>query len=163
MPKGVYVHKKKHGMAYSPTYNCWRNMLCRCKYPQRRDYEYCGGRGVQVCEEWKSFDRFLADMGPRPSKKHSVDRIDNGKGYCKENCRWATRYEQQRNMEQTVRITIDGETLCATDWAIRVGLKPCTVLARIYKLKWDPVRAVTTPLQLNQWAEGKRQRYKNAG
>jgi hypothetical protein len=156
MPKGIYPHKIKHGMSESPTYNSWRSMVSRCKYPRHTSFAYCGGRGISVCERWLIFSNFLADLGSRPSLEHSVDRIDNSGNYEPGNCRWATRAEQQRNMNQTIRITIDGETMCATDWAERVGIKPSTVLARITKMKWDPVDAVTTPLQLNQWAEGRR-------
>lgn len=161
MPYGVYVHSKKHGHCPtgekpSPTYRCWINMNSRCKYPKHGSYKYCGARGIRVCERWSDFASFLADMGERPSLKHSIDRINNNGNYEPGNCRWATRAEQHRNMRQTVNITIDGVTMCATDWAIAKGMSPATVLSRIYLLKWDPVMAVTTPLQLNQWAEGKR-------
>lgn len=161
MPYGVYPHVKKHGhtptgQKPSITYQTWINMISRCKYPSHGSYKYCGARGIRVCDRWKDFSLFLADMGERPSTKHSIDRIDNDGHYEPGNCRWATRAEQHRNMRQNVNVTIDGVTKCVTDWAREYGMVPSTIMARINVMGWDPVRAVTTPLQLNQWAAGKR-------
>lgn len=80
-----------HGMTGSPEYETWLGMRRRCYNPNRSDYARYGGRGITVSQEWKnSFEEFYRDMGPRP-KDHSLERIDNSKEYCKDNCVWASR------------------------------------------------------------------------
>ena len=90
----------RHGHAIggkpSPTYRSWTAMIARCTYPSQPQYESYGGRGISVCERWRSFDNFLADMGERPAGT-TLDRIDNDGTYEPGNCRWATPTEQQTN------------------------------------------------------------------
>ena len=79
----------------------WRAMFRRCYSKNSHTYKNYGERGITVCDEWKDFDTFLLDMGLSPGKKYSLDRIDNKKGYCKQNCRWVTRFEQDNNKSTT--------------------------------------------------------------
>lgn len=144
-PNGRPKHGHSPGSGWSETYASWVNMHSRCRYSTQKGFRYCGAKGIQVCERWQTFEHFLADMGPRPSRAHSLDRIRRDEHYGPGNCRWATRREQDRNKQQTVLVTIGNRTMCATDWALENGLRPSTVLARIYKLGWDPVLAVSTP------------------
>lgn len=87
-------------------YTIWIELRRRCSDPKRPEYALYGAKGITVDEEWfTSFDTFFADMGPRPSKQHSIDRIDSAQGYCRDNCRWATAKEQARNRSTTIRVT----------------------------------------------------------
>jgi len=91
----------KHGhaktKANTPEYTCWRNMRGRCENPSLRNFKYYGARGIKVCAQWASFDAFLADMGRRPSAKHSIERLNNDGNYEPGNCVWATKGVQNRN------------------------------------------------------------------
>lgn len=92
---------QKHGGSKKPEYKIWKTIKQRCTNKNCTDYSAYGGRGIDMCASWQeSFLSFLNDMGPRPSIKHSIDRIDNDKGYSKENCRWATATEQRLNQRR---------------------------------------------------------------
>jgi hypothetical protein len=87
-----------HGSSHTSEYKIWHKMKERCFNPLSTSYERYGARGISVCERWRhSFENFLVDMGPRPTPKHSIDRIENDKGYEPGNCRWATAKEQANN------------------------------------------------------------------
>lgn len=93
----------KHGVARKIThqeYNSWRSMWRRCTDESYKDFKYWGGRGITVCQEWEDINVFISDMGRKPSPSHSLDRIDNDKGYYKDNCRWATQSEQAKNIRR---------------------------------------------------------------
>ena len=112
-------------------------MVVRCIYPTRSDYKWYSGKGVTVCAEWRhSFSRFLADMGSRPSLKHSLDRLDSGGRYSIENCRWATRSQQARNRRSRIPVKIVARIKAALaepgrpsmrKLASRFGISPDTV------------------------------------
>ena len=100
----------KHGFNRTPTYVCWSNMLARCTNPKRRDFKNYGGRGISVCERWRSFENFLADMGEKPPKL-SLDRVDNDENYGPDNCRWATQKQQVLNRRNTINPNNEPMTL----------------------------------------------------
>lgn len=124
----------------SPTYNTWVNMISRCHKPSAPNFDRYGGRGIEVCDEWRnSFDAFLRDMGERPEGT-TIDRIDSDAGYDKANCRWRSAKEQQRNIRSNKIITFNGESGCIAWWAEKLGVPHATLT---YRLKhWDLARAL---------------------
>lgn len=135
---------KKHEQAGNPEYVVWMHMKGRCLNASHKQYLHYGGRGISVCDRWMRFENFFADMGQRPSPEYSLDRRDNELGYYKENCRWATRIEQNRNHRGNRRITHAGETLCVAEWAERLKV-PQSVISTRLKRGWEFARIVNTP------------------
>lgn len=128
----------------TPTYVSWDNMLCRCR-PSSHHAKYYASRGIAVCERWKTFANFLADMGERPLG-HELDRIDNDGGYCKENCRWATRSAQNRNKQNNHLWTFRGKTQCIQDWAEETGIAWLTLKSRFLN-GWTIEEILSTPIR----------------
>lgn len=123
------AHNRTHGRSRGDTlYMAWVQMRQRCHNPNHPGYHRYGARGIRVCSRWRrSFTAFAEDMGPRPSKAHSVDRIDVNGDYKPSNCRWATAAEQANNREHTL-LVVDGEPLTKTKAAERLGLRPDQVV-----------------------------------
>ena len=116
----------KHGHAarggQTPEWTSWRAMTERCTNPRHVGFKYYGARGVKVCAQWASFETFLADMGPKPTPRHAIDRINPDGDYEPSNCRWATPAEQRRNQrpyDQTARCLKGWETRRARGWEPR--------------------------------------------
>jgi hypothetical protein len=134
-------------------YMAWRGAITRCENKKDKNYPRWGGRGIKVADAWrKDFLAFLRHVGPRPSSKHSLDRIDNNGNYEPGNVRWATRSEQMCNRSNTQFVTIGDETLPVSEWARRTGVAPTSVLWRI-RNGWPPEAAVSIPSSV----EDKRQ------
>lgn len=115
-----------------PLYSIWEGMRARCYNPKCRVFHLYGARGIHMCDSWKdSFETFLSDMAPRPSPKHSIDRIDNDGPYSPENCRWADQRTQTRNKRGIRWVTIDGNRYKAVELAEKVGIKTDTLVARV--------------------------------
>lgn len=127
-------------MKQKKIYRVWTSMKQRCDNPNIKYYEHYGGRGITYCKRWSKFENFLKDMGEKPEGK-SLDRIDNNKNYSKNNCKWATWAEQNRNTRRNV--IYKGE--CATDASKRLGGGRNLVQRRI-KNGWDIKKAFTTKL-----------------
>jgi hypothetical protein len=132
-----------HGMSGTGTYESWAQALQRCCNPNDNDYPKYGGRGITVCERWREFASFLADMGER-SEGMTLEREDVNGNYEPGNCRWATKAEQTRNKRDTVRVTINGATRCVMEWCREFGVSHHRVYARIAR-GWSPERALTEP------------------
>lgn len=142
--KSCGCNQEHHGLRHIPEYNVWATMIRRCCNPRNTRFKDYGGRGITVCDRWQhSFSSFYADMGQRPTSKHSIDRIDNDLGYSPENCRWATREEQGRNRRINRFITHNGETQCLQEWANRIGISHESLRKRIetHGVEW----AINTP------------------
>ena len=127
---GNIVFHKKHGYYGTRTYQSWIQMKNRCLNPRHISFENYGGRGINVCSKWLDFEGFLEDMGDRP-KGRSLDRIDNNKGYSKENCKWSTQKEQSNNKRNNHQITFQGKTQNITQWADELGLNRNTLYGQI--------------------------------
>lgn len=136
-------HAKRSGE--SPEFSTWSQMIARCEQPCMRNFAWYGGRGISVCERWKSsFSNFLEDMGHKPSPDHSLDRIDSNGNYEPNNCRWATKMEQMSNTRRNRFLTAFGETLHMQEWCRRTGIKQRLLWDRL-DTGWDVEAALTTP------------------
>ena len=135
-----------HGMSGTPEYRAWKAMKDRCFNPNSKKYPNWGGRGITVCDRWLDFENFLADMGSRPTAKHSLDRIDNDGDYSPKNCRWATKAEQNNNKRTNHLITIDDVTLTITQWAKKMGFNETVIYCRLNR-GWSEYDAVMTPVE----------------
>jgi len=137
----------RHGLSGTPEYYAWKDMKRRCFNPNHKRYSDYGGRGITVCDRWLNLENFLADMGSRPTAKHSLDRINNNGDYSFENCRWATKAEQDNNRRNNKPlITIENETYTIVQWAEKMGFSR-TVIYRRLERGWSEFDAVMTPLR----------------
>ncbi len=121
----------KHGLHKAEEYSAWVQMRHRCRNPRTPNYARYGGRGISVCERWNDFAAFIADMGPRPSPEHSIDRIDNDGNYEPGNCRWATRREQGGNTSRNVLVEVGGRRMTISELARELGMHRASVRLRI--------------------------------
>jgi len=133
-----------HGHTNTPVYASWRHMIERCQKPTHHAWHNYGGRGIRVCERWKRFENFLADMGERPNGKQ-IDWIDNNGNYEPGNCRWATRAEQLGNTRCCRVLTFNGKTQNVTAWAEETGIPRNCIYFRIGRLGWSVEEALTQP------------------
>lgn len=151
----------KHGASagqLTDEYRIWLGMRDRCRNPRNKKFKAYGGRGINVCARWDDFSLFLSDMGPRPTKEHSVDRVDNDKGYEPGNCKWATRDEQANNTRMNRVLEVNGEVRTLADWARKTGLLHNTIVCRIRR-GWPPERAVTEPAKPGKTRSPTRDRW----
>jgi hypothetical protein len=144
---GCLVNRSPHitPLRRTPEYACWKSLRHRCERSSHFSYADYGGRGIKVCERWRdSYENFIADMGPRPSPQHSLDRIDVNGNYEPSNCRWATSLEQMNNRRDTIRVSFAGKTQSLSAWATELGFSKHTLADRYYR-GWSPEKILTTP------------------
>lgn len=140
-------YSTSHGLAHrTPEYNTWVAMRQRCRNPKNQNYPIYGGRGITIDPAWEDFAVFLRDVGPKPSPKHSLDRINPDGNYEKGNVRWATQIEQCNNLRKNRVIEFGGEALTMSQWGTKTGLGGKLIAHRIDKLGWPIGRALTTPV-----------------
>jgi hypothetical protein len=139
------------GVRRHPLAHIWVGMIARCCDPEHHAFKNYGGRGITVCEPWlASFWAFVEDIeetiGPRPSPRHSIDRIDNGSGYEPGNVRWATPTEQNRNRRANRILRVGGESRPVVEWAELTGISEHTLRSRLDR-GWDDEAVVGTPVR----------------
>jgi hypothetical protein len=142
----------KHGLAMlstgikHPDYSIWTKLKHRCLNPNDKSYKHYGGRGIKICDRWiNSFENFINDLGWRPSKNYSLERIDYNKDYCPENCKWILKSEQSKNCRRVKLIDYDNQKYCLTDLCKKLGLSYSTMRHRVYDLKMPFEEAIKYP------------------
>lgn len=126
-------------------YHAWRMAIARCHNPKARAFERYGARGISVCERWRaSFAAFLDDMGPRPTPRHELDRIDNNKGYTPANCHWVLRWQNDRNRRSNRFVNYHGKQRLLVELCEEFDNWPDTVRWRL-RNGWPIERAIETP------------------
>lgn len=141
------THGHRTGRKHSGEYTSWAGMRQRCHNPNNSVYRFYGGRGIEVCERWRSsFDAFLADMGekPEPKEEYSLDRIDPDGPYSPENCRWVHFKKQANNRRSNHFVNHDGETLTIAEWSNRTSIKQSTLRERLRR-GWSMSEALNAP------------------
>jgi len=146
---------KRHGHTrngkWTAEYRCWAEMISRTTNPARKDFPRYGGQGVTVCAQWReSFEAFFSYIGPKPTPQHSIDRIDNSRGYEPDNVRWATIEEQNQNKRNNVNLTINGETHCVSKWAEISGVHVETIRSRLRTGMDAPTAVFQRPRRASQ-------------
>lgn len=134
----------RHGLSRTRIHNIWHAMLQRCDDEKCAAYPAYGGRGIDVCSEWHVFENFLHDMG-QPPEGMTLDRKDNGLGYSKSNCRWATRRVQANNRRNNKLISFHGKTMTQAEWERALRLKPGAIWQRLNR-GWSIEHALTADL-----------------
>jgi hypothetical protein len=133
------------GYAELSEYSSWTHMRARCENPKNFNYERYGGRGIKICDRWKSFQNFFSDMGPKPTTQHTIERKNNDLGYEPDNCVWATMEEQRQNRRNAVFVFYEGERIRLRDLVEKLGLPYPQVYGRL-RGGWSIEQAVTIPV-----------------
>jgi hypothetical protein len=144
-PKTRHGYNSVHGR--KSEYNSWYAMKQRCFSPNTINYHNYGGKGITVCDRWLDFRNFIADMGDKPSSRHSLERIDSSGNYEPNNCRWASRLEQNRNTSRNVFVEYNGERVCVGELAARYNISNNILLKRV-KRGWSMERALSSPTRI---------------
>lgn len=144
--KKMSLGNTKHGLSKSRIYGIWKNMINRCYREKDIHYQAYGARGIKVCDEWKNdsskFFEWAFANGYRDNL--TIERIDNDKDYCPENCTWIPKEQQPKNKRQNILITYKGKTMCASDWAKETGINANAIRYR-FKHGWSADKIFSTP------------------
>lgn len=135
-----------HGWRKHPLYKRWKQMIRRCHNPADSGYRIYGGRGIRVCYRWRtSLESFLSDLGNPPTPDHTIERIDNNRGYEPGNCRWCHKTEQAKNTRATRWVFLDGVRMCLADAALKLKMRPATLSQRLLR-GWSMAEACEIPV-----------------
>ena len=145
---GVIKHGYTKDKIEHPIYSVWKSMKVRCYNMNRKQYKDYGGRGIEVCEEWRDSPHTFVVWSEQNGYKDglSIDRKDNNKDYEPNNCHWVDRKTQNRNQRSNRLITYKNKTQCMSEWAEEIGMSYSTFKSRVY-LGWSIERVIETPLR----------------
>lgn len=139
------TRKITHGMSRTTEYNSWILMKDRCLNKKNKTYNYYGGKHIRVCFQWlHSFETFYKDLGDKPSKECTIERINSNFNYTPWNCKWATKKEQSRNLKSNTNLTYKGKTQCLAAWSEELNISSSTLSARLNKLSWSVEKTLST-------------------
>lgn len=141
-----------HGMSKTRLYTIWNGIKKRCYNPNFENYKHYGGRGIEVCNEWKNdFEVFASwAMDNGYTDELTIERIDVNKNYCPENCKWITKTEQAKNKRTSRYFTYDGKTQILKDWCREVGLPYKAVHRRIFERGWSFEKTISQPIRISK-------------
>ncbi len=145
--KRMITHGNDKKGKRTKAYRSWSQIIQRCtnfSHPRYKDY---GGREIEVCKRWLKFENFLEDMGQSLGDGYSIERKDNNGDYCKENCKWATSKQQNRNKRNNRLETFHGETKCISDLSEKYNIPYKTLWSRLYMYGWSIEKALITPVK----------------
>lgn len=145
--------KKTHGMSHSKEYRCWRAFKNRCTNPKNIQFCDYGARGITISDEWIKFENFFSDLGKCPDG-YEIDRIDNNKGYSKENCRWTTKKINSRNRRSSTKHKIDHQEFVQQELIEKIGWSKTQFrwFKKRYGISWilDGFKNGTLPIKTNE-------------
>ncbi|MGI9492282.1 MAG: hypothetical protein ACR2QF_07795 [Geminicoccaceae bacterium] len=146
--KKIAKKNQIHGGHKHPLYGIWRSIISRCTNPNNEAYDNYGGRGVNICDRWRNdFYAFVSDMGPKPSRNHSIERGDNDGPYAPWNCKWATKKTQARNKRNNIVVKWEGQAMILKDAAELAGIPYKTAWKRINQYGWSAEKALSTSIR----------------
>jgi hypothetical protein len=140
--------RSTHGLSKEPEYMPWKAMVARCTNPNSTSWPLYGGRGITVHPSLMTPQGLIAEIGRRPSPRHTIERIDNEGHYEPGNICWATQKEQNRNQRSNRLLTYQGRTQCLAAWAEEMGLTTQLVWQRL-RAGWSVERALTQPIRMS--------------
>jgi hypothetical protein len=133
-----------HGLWKNPIFKVWKGMMSRCYKETDKRYNRYGGRGIDVCEEWRDVRKFTKDMSATFKPGLQIDRIDNDKGYHPSNCRWTDRGTQARNKSNIKKYSFDGLTMCLAEWSRHLDIPMSCLWDRLHR-GWTIDKTLSTP------------------
>lgn len=144
------VYVRGHGtkrslpeLKYRKIYRSWSGMKTRCLNPNNFKYKDYGGRGITICPRWFKFDNFYKDMQGSWEEGLSIDRVDNSRGYYKENCQWSNDFQQANNKRNSRVLTYNGVSKTLSEWARDLGLNQSTLSMRYHTYRWSVEECLT--------------------
>jgi hypothetical protein len=142
----THGHTTKERKKFASEYHAWASMKSRCMNPNVHSFKRYGARGIKVCDRWMRFENFYEDMGPKPSERHSLERLDTDGNYEPSNCVWADAFQQASTRTNVRSICAFGKTMTAAAWQRETGI-PASVIRNRIDSGWREEQAVSHPVR----------------